>query len=123
MIRCEVDKVRFCDPAATYGGPFIHTVELSDERSLRQFVTVWTKGVRPDWVARWPHHDRGTYHRESGGWLPQQYPGMESKGWSTHHHADLALPPILADLEPFLDEIPPGIQAEIQEYLGVTDGR
>lgn len=124
MIRCEPDKVRFCDEDATRNERLIHTIDLSDERSASQFVTLWFKG-NGEAVQQWRrergldnHHNRELYHREPP-WLPAKYPGMQRRFWSTHTHIDLSAPPQWSDLEPFLDEIPLGTQQEIQSYLKV----
>ena len=127
VITVEPDKVRFCDPVAVGSGFLIHTVEVSDSRSVRQFVTFWCKGGRGQgprsaaWAAAHGldgHHDREVYHREPGPWLPQMYPGMESQGWGKHYHLDLWNPPRWGDVEPFTDEIPPVIQEELRRHLG-----
>lgn len=121
MIRCEPDKVRFCGPEE--GPHIIHTVDLSDQRSVRQFLTFWTKG-RGERVQGWAashgldgHHQREVYHREPP-WLPAMYPGKESGDpWSNHYHVDLSLPPTWEDIEPYTDEMPPEVQEAIRRYL------
>lgn len=126
MTLVQPDKVRFCDPEATTNGFLIHTVELSDARSVQAFLTFWCKGGRDQgprsqaWATAHGltgHHNREVYHRESDPWLPQQYPGQESQGWSKHYHADLTHTPTWADVLPFCDEVPPVLQEAIQAYL------
>ena len=129
MIRCEPDKIRFYDPDAEHNEYLIHTVELSDDRSLSQFVTLWFKGKeqhRPE-VEQWKrerglddHHKRELYHRD-GPWIPAQFPGKESKGWSHHSHIDLTAPPRLTDMEPYEADIPPSVLETIGAYLEERD--
>ncbi len=125
MVRCEPDIVRFCDPDATDNRFRIHTVELSDERSTTQFVTLWFKGQESELpgIEAWKrerglrnHHQREVYHR-GPAWLPTQYPGKQKRGWSHHCHVDLNRPPQWNDLEPFVDEIPPALQDDLRLYL------
>lgn len=125
MIRCEPDIVRFCDPEAMTNEYKIHTVELSDERSVSQFVTLWFKGQERDLpqLKNWKqehglddHHAREVYHRGSP-WIPAMYPGKQKRGWSHHVHVDLNHNPQWSDLQPFLADIPPSIQQDIRQYL------
>ena len=118
MIRCEPDKVRFIDPDAEYSLALVHTVDLSDERSVQQFVTLWTKGKRPDWSDRMPDHARDVYHRDPP-WLPTAFPGKEQKGWQTHYHLNLRSAPTWDDLQPFLSELSPALRADLQAFFGV----
>lgn len=96
------DKVRFAAD-----GALIHTVELSDDRSVRPFVTLWMTETAPEYAERHNlsnEHDPTIYHREStqGG---------------IHYHIDLEHPPQLSDLEPFRNEIAPSVMNEIEGYL------
>jgi hypothetical protein len=129
VLQVPVDKVRFCDPDAVSSPSLVHTVEVSDGRSLSHFLTFWVKGGRDQgnpakaWADKHGldgHHNREVYHREPDPWLPQQFPGMDSKGWSKHYHADLKNPPTWADVEPFCDELPACLRVEIKDYF---DGR
>lgn len=122
MIRCEPDIVRFCDPEATENDCLIHTIELSDDRSIRQFITFWLKGANEAWKQKHrldDHHQRDVYHR-GPPWLPAQYPGKQKRGWSAHYHVDLESPPTAADLDRFTEDIPPAIWDEIQNHLKDT---
>lgn len=121
MIRCEPDIVRFCDPEAMENDYPIHTVELSDDRSVSQFVTLWFKGKNEqiEELKRRgldDHHNRDVYHR-GPAWLPAQFPGKHRHGWSHHSHIDLERPPLVEDLEPYADAIPPVIRDEIENHL------
>lgn len=120
MIRLEPDKTRFLDANAEDGDFLIHAVDFSDSRSKQHFLTVWTKHKRPDWSDRWPDHNRDVYHLDPP-WIPETFPGKEKEGWSTHYHVNLIAPPTLADLEPFLEHIPPAILEQMQ--LELSDGR
>lgn len=127
MIRVNPDKVRFCDPdAMSTDEPIVHTVDLSDDRSLRNFITLYCKGQDRgrEWAARHKmptHHDREIYHREEP-WLPKQFPGMEGHGWQYHVHIDTGdNPPTLEDVMAFREWIPDCIIEEITEYFSSED--
>lgn len=120
MIHCPIDKVRFIDHNAVTDPHLVHCVELSDARSIRQFVTIWVKNR--DRGERWrtptrlgTHHDRAVYHRDEA-WIPDVFPGKEA-AWITHYHLDLDRPPEWNDIVPFADEIPECIQNDLQDYL------
>lgn len=119
-MRCEPDKQRFCDPEAMTAAHLIHTVELSDERSVRQFITFWVKSRERGEAWRLAkglgkEHDREIYHRGLP-WLPETFPQANGE-WSKHYHLDLHSSPTWADIEPFCGEIPEVIQEEIKVYL------
>lgn len=121
MRPVDPDKVRFVGPAADPAP--VHAVEVSDGRGVAHFVTFWCRGPEAGkgFAARHgldDRHDRATYHREAGPWLPQTFPGMEKLGWSRHYHLDLAAAPGWDDVRPFVADLPAGMVAELREYFG-----
>lgn len=123
MLRCDPDKVRFCDPEALTSASRVHSVDLSDDRSSRPFLTLWVKGEADAWaeaVGLSRDHDRAVYHRDLP-WLPATFPGMEFKRWDKHYHLDLPGPPVWSDVEQFASDIPRALLEEIRQYLAVKE--
>lgn len=122
MVRIEPDKHRFIDADAFTSRCLVHSVEVSDARSLLPFLTFWVKGkeLGQAWALATglsDHHDREIYHRETEPWIPIAFPGMESKGWSKHYHLNLKAAPRWEDFRPFLDQMPKVLQDELLAYF------
>lgn len=121
------DKARFCDLEAESSDKPIHTVEISDSRSVRQFITLWFKGK--DKGSAWAEangnaglHDPEVYHREKTEpdfqpFISRLWPGKESEGWSNHYHIDLNRPPQLSDFDSLTSIIPDSILTELTDHL------
>lgn len=127
MIRLHPDKMRFVDDCALGDPHLIHAIELSDERSSRQFATVWVKGKHTGprankavaaFAARHgltDHHDAATYHR---GDHPET--ARLAHGWLTHFHIDLPAPPTWADVERFAADMPRDMLADLRVCFGLA---
>lgn len=124
----STDKVRFVDPDAVRNAELVHTVELSDRRSSRHFVTLFLKGrtpasdawVRETGLSEDNHHDPAIYHRDDKKtqWVYGYWPDKKDEGWVFHYHVRLDGPPKLSDLAPYEVQIPAVVMTEIANYLG-----
>lgn len=127
MVTVNPDKVRFSDLNAPHNGCDVHTVELSDCRSMQHFVTLWFKGQKAG--ERWAQqvgnsglHKPEVYHREKTEpdfqpFISRLWPGKESEGWPTHYHIDLAAEPQYADVSGLFCLLPQSIVDELSEHL------
>ena len=98
--RVSTDKIRFHDDITNFvfepDTPFIHTIEISDERSDGHFISFYVTGLSRwvrDLVGKWKpmvhNHDPKLYHRESKDmtWIIDHF-GQEkaTPSWSEHYH-------------------------------------
>lgn len=118
-MRLEPDKIRFLDPVKE-SNDRIHAVDLSDERSPSQFITIWMRGRDQEWMdanGMTPCvHAGEIYHRDDGPhhWVAERY-GILS--WGMHWHKDLEAPPKLEDIEPFAHGMSAGLIARIRAHF------
>ena len=124
MIRVIVnpDKVRFSDDETDFNeisadektcdGPFIHMIEISDERSMTHFITFWLTGQHrvafKDWreIADVKDHDPAIYHREgrphtwmyNDGSMSKQDWQKKWQGWQNHMHYRFDHQPEIAEM-------------------------
>lgn len=122
----EGDKQRFVNLDARSDNYEVHSVEISDERSLRPFITLFLKNRTPKqdgWVylsglRKFTHHDPETYHREDKKtkWVIEAFSDM-GPPWTHHYHILMDGKPELGDLKPFKDQIPPSLMSELEEYF------
>ncbi len=97
-VKVSPDKTRIIDCGAESHDKRIHAVEISDERSHKHFVTVFTKKRYPDYEIIHSGHNPELYHREGKPtvwvfkhWIPTEK--QPYSGWGAHYH-------ILLDAEP-----------------------
>lgn len=125
------DKIRFIDVHANQlnAGYPVHTVEISDARSVAQFITFFVKHRAPvveafltaSGLRECTHHDPKVYHRdnEKTTWVYDTFPGTQ--GWTHHFHLQLDRAPKLEDFAPFWDGLSPELQAEIASHYDVQE--
>jgi hypothetical protein len=121
----EPDKLRFLDLAAEASPYYVHTVELSDDRSLAQFFTLWVKASNREDINAWVEdvgldknlHDPGLFHRddERFAWIGNTFKSAHPGQWATHYHVMTDGPPRPAFLLPFKEQIPPEVWEEINQ--------
>lgn len=122
----EGDKQRFVNLDARSDNYEVHSIEISDERSLRPFITLFLKNrtSRQDgWVflsglRDYTHHDPDTFHREDKKtkWVIETFSDMGSP-WTHHYHILMDRVPSITDLFPFRDQIPPSLWSEVEHYF------
>ena len=76
MEKVATDKIRFFDDATEFNfdpnTPFIHTIELSDDRSQGNFISFYITGLSAwarDMVEKWKpriHTHRGEFYHAEG---------------------------------------------------------
>ena len=120
------DKQRFVNLDARDDNYEVHSIELSDSRSLRHFITLFLKqrtSRQDGWVylsglREYTHHDPEIYHRDDlkTKWVIEGFPDMGAP-WTHHYHVLLDAAPKFGDLAPFKDQIPPSLLEEIRQYL------
>lgn len=120
------DKQRFVNLDARNDSYEVHSVEVSDERSLRPFITLFLKNRTPrqdGWVflsglREYTHHDPDTFHREDKKtkWVIETFSDM-GPPWTHHYHILMDDRPKLDDLNPFKDQIPPTLWRELEQYF------
>ena len=141
MIRTETvstDKVRFVDtgvPREKARAPFVHSIEVSDHRSLRHFVTIFSKGYCPEQV-KWkngadaanPHvdftlHSPEVFHRDNGSisWIWDTYfPKREvpdAERWHQHFHWPLDRAPDAENVGAVLKALGNGVSDEMEDAI------
>ena len=115
-VVCEPDRLRFIDESAPGNDSWVHSVEVSDERCSRQFVTLFTKDRREAVAKRYPVHERETLH---GGEVPQIWVAdcWGERRWASHFHILLEHPPTWQDLSEFKVEMSNQLQDELRTNL------
>lgn len=109
IARLDPDKVLIHDPLSDKP---VHTIELSDERSVGHFITFWVKGNEflppvPEGVSEFEahHHNAEEMHRDQpdhgGSIVLAKVLATYSQipGWKAHYHVPLSDYPTLDDLE------------------------
>lgn len=134
------DKVRVVDLSLQWGAdrhdaPWVHTVEISDERSAAHFVTIFCAGKTDEMLrvveplmerVDLTHHDPETYHRDDRDtiWVNQYFGDKIRLGWGYHFHWQFDHQPTRDDLVTVLDELSSGVSDRLKaEVLGHFDGQ
>lgn len=125
-IRAEPDKQRFVDLKARSTDCLVHSVELSDRRSSKKFVTLYFKGRTPEidgfisitGLRDDNHHDPKIYHRgdEKNRWIHDTFPDKGS-AWTFHWHKRLTVHPKLADVEVYRPGVSDALWSEIEAHF------
>jgi hypothetical protein len=121
----EPDKVRFIDEQAREHRQLIHCLELSDQRSLKHFITVYLKGRNAgahQFARQYDFntpHDPAVFHRDDRGqqWIGEYADRQKERSWSHHLHRELDHEPGREDVMLLLHELSSPLWEEIQQYL------
>ncbi len=122
--RPETDKVRYVDDLTAFDDtePFVHTVEVSDERSRAHFVTFFTTQKTRTMRERLTplieahdlrHHDPSIYHLDDEHcfWVDRHFDRKMREGWTNHFHWIFPRQPGAGEVAMVLDALGDGIAA------------
>lgn len=126
-----IDNTRFIDREFFSEDKLFHSVEVSDDRSRRNYVTFYSTWPSRDLLARLAELDRrhgvklfehnpDIYHRNgarSKCWLQAIFPDADVKSMKKHFHWNLKSVPTKADVEFVLDQIDFGLRKEFKEFI------
>lgn len=130
--RPETDKVRFVDTALAAGEPYlIHTVELSDERSLAHFMSCYVTGLGDTALQeRVPFtrqidlrdHNPAVFHRddESALWVDRHFRKAVRKAWTRHFHWRFKAAPGRESVLHVLDELGSAVSDRLRWEIEAT---
>ena len=128
----QTDKVRFVDTELSGDEPhLIHTVEVSDERSLAHFMSFYVTGLGDtELQERLPFtrqidlrdHDQAVFHRddESALWVDRHFRKAVRKAWTRHFHWRLEEAPDRDSVLHVLDELGNAVSSRLRREIEAT---